>query len=370
MTSEFLDRYLPVVRERQIGIGCSFAPEEFTSTPGDGGAFALRALRAAVEEYRVTDIRLGLRWNRLAPDGEAFDAYYEPFLEYCLRSPDVAHLCIDLGPIKTFRWPEVHVPQSVLEELRVLPPRGAVISAQSELAQRSFEHFERGLRYLGERYDGRTRISFCFNEAFHAFGPFGWTMSDEYVAELVSLVRESGHFPNAGFVINSSEDRQLDRIAAFFEALVRADASLAEHLTSGFDLYPFLPSVLGISALGRAFERTRARWRRARAATARNIERANAPRFGYRIEVTEAQTEPWGREQTVGNSLPYFEHVLADSIDRVLNPAQDSSVIRMWGIEYQLEKVLSGTGTQANEAILNLARTLNEASRRSAQAHP
>lgn len=355
----FLDRYRDAIAARRIRVGCSFAPEQFEVTPGDGGAFALQALRVAVEDYGIADLRIGLRWNHLALDGQRLTDYYDALLEYCFTAAGVEHVCLDLGPIKTFRWPEVHVPDAILASLSSPPPRGAAIEPESELAQVSFEHFARALQHVGERYDGRKSVSFCFNEAFHSFGPLGWTMTERYVAALVHMVERCGYFPDAGFVVNSSEGRQLDRIADFFESLVRMTPELTGRLTSGFDLYPFLPAGSAVPVLRAALQRVRATWLRAGDPAGRSIRRANVGAARYRIEVTEAQTEPWGAEQTVGNSLPHYQHVLAECMDRILNPRQARSVIRMWGVEHQLERVLGGTGVPANRQILELTRDLN-----------
>ena len=183
-------------------------------------------------------------------------------------------------------------------------------------------------------------------------------MSQGYLLALIRLVEQSRLFPGCGYLINSAGGRQLNRIADFFERVVVIDPSLPGRVTSGFDLYPYLPPLSPVPVLREALDLAREAWRRTHTRTARNIRRAGGP-ARYRIEVTEAQTEPWGVEQTVGNSLQHFERVLAESIDGILNPDQDGSVIRMWGIEHQLERVLTRSGVPANRAILDLTRRVN-----------
>lgn len=353
--AEFLARFAPAIRARQISIGCSFAPEQFEGVKG-AGEIALRALRIAVEELGITDIRLGLRWDRLAPEG-AILAYYEPYLDYCFASPTVRHVVLDLGPIKTFRWPEVHVPEAVIASLASVPADRASITPRDELAQRSFDHFARALEYVGSMHPATRSVSICFNEPFHRFGTREWTMSEAYLAELVRIVEESGLLPGCSYIVNSAQGLQLDRIAAFFEDLAEARASLRARLVSGFDLYPFLPPVVATPVLRELLGAARAIRRRWYAQARRNIERAQAG--GYRIEVTEAQAEPYGNQQAVGNSIAHYQHVLAECINGVLNPAQPASVIRMWGVEYQTARVLSRTASDANRQILELTRDVN-----------
>ena len=64
----------------------------------------------------------------------------------------------------------------------------------------------------------------------------------------------------------------------------------------------------------------------------------------------------------MGNSLPHFQHVLAECFDRVLDPEQDESLIRLFGIEYQIRLQQSGRAAPDNLAILELTRRINEMS--------
>jgi hypothetical protein len=354
----FLAVYEQRLRSRRISIGCSFAPEQFGAAPGQAAAndAALEALKVAVEQVQIGDVRLGLRWNHLCPDGEAFSDFYAPYLEYCLGSPHVRDVCLDIGPIKTFRWPEVHVPEAVLAGCSQTPAPGAVIDAGTELAERSFMHAQRTLDYLDAEFCGsRSRLAFCFNEPFHPFGPQRWTMSEGYLEQLVLLVRRST-FADASFVVSSSEGTDLTRIADLFERLLGTDPSLRGRLVSGYNYYPFTPPPLDLPVVGEQLAALRRWWYAPRRGAAAN--RARARSTGYRIEVSEAQCEPWGTEQRAGNSLALYQHVLAECIDHILEPQQAESVIRMWGIEHQLRRAAAASGAE-NRAILELTRAIN-----------
>jgi hypothetical protein len=352
--NEFLHAYGPLIERRSITIGCSFSQEHCQWL----GASPLDVLRLAVESYGIRDVRLGMRWSNLAPDGAAIADYYRESLDYCLYGGKLRRVFLDIGPIKTFRWPEVHVPSAVFERFAVAPPIGAEIGASDSLAVESYRHVRRVLEYLAtltKGADAQLRIGFAFNEPFHRFGPHEWTMSEDYLWELVRVI--SGYFPGAEFLVNSSEGRQLDRIADFFETLVAEDGSFVGRLTSGYDLYPFVPDSRAWGAI-RALRAGmplagRQRWR----AASQSIARAHA--IGYSIEVTEAQAEPWPPVPLVGNSLSHFVEVLRQSIDHVLDPTQPSSVIRMWGIEHQVARVTSAIDADENRAILELTREIN-----------
>jgi hypothetical protein len=356
----FVQAYAERIAVRRIRIGCSFAPEQFGAAPGnqDASVLAFAALREAVEGIGMADVRLGLRWNHLCPDGNAFSDFYAPYLEYCLASSRVRELCLDIGPIKTFRWPEVHVPEAVLASTDPLPAQGAVIEPGSTLAERSLEHAERTLDYLATNFAaGGTRLSFCFNEPFHPFGPLGWTMSEGYLEHVIQAVRRST-FADASFVLSSSEGSDLERIAAFIAGQVERDPALRGRFASGYNYYPFTPPPVDAPFIGDWLVALRRWWYSPRRSAARNWSRARNPFGGYRIEVSEAQCEPWGREQRPGNSLVLYQHILAECIDHILEPGQAESAIRMWGIEHQLQRAATASGAK-NRAILELTRAIN-----------
>jgi hypothetical protein len=357
---EFLAKYEAVLGARRIRVGASFAPEQFGATPTtrDAAAFALQALRAAVEDFGIADVRLGLRWDHLCPDGASFSNFYAPFIEYCCTSTLVRRLCFDIGPIKTFRWPEVHVPQAVIDGLERVPPRGAVIDARTELAERSLAHVQRTLQFLAAEFGVTESVTFSVNEPFNPFGPRRWTMSERYLHQFVTTVIEAPGFEDASFIISSAEAFQLDRVAAFIRAAIAEDPRFQGRFTSGFNHYPFLPPVVSMPIAREVLDIARGWHRRWRGAAERSWARARDPLHGYRIEVSEAQCEPWGLEQRAGNSVALYQHVLAECIDGILDPQQDESVIRMWGIEHQLQRAATPDGAE-NRAILELTGAIN-----------
>jgi hypothetical protein len=361
--NEFLTRYEPALRTRRISIGTSFCPEYFGAAAEDGKPgseeLAMRVLRACVEDLGMTDIRLGLRWTNLAPDGVTLSSFYKPYLDYLFGHPDVRNVVLDIGPLKTFRWPEIHVPKPVLEGLRRVPSKTATITPDMEIGRLSLAHAERTVEYLGSEYDGAKPVAISFNEPFHGFGKFEWIMGEAYLEQLLDIVFSAGYFEGAGLIINSAQGLDLDRIADFFEGLVRKRPEFKGRLTSGFDIYPFLPPVVNFPVLREVLANIRRTIRDWDDQVTMNLRRAHHPEYGYRIEITEAQAEPFGQHKVVGNSLPHYHHVLAQCIDRILDPDQDESVIRIFGAEYQLRSVFEGTATEANHEILALTREIN-----------
>ncbi len=362
---DFLAHYESAFRAQGVRIGTSFAPELLGASPShadrDADALAKRVLAAAVEDLGMTDVRLGLRWSNLAPDTDALNDFYEPYLDYCFASPLVRTVSLDIGPIKTFRWPELHVPQRVLDRLKVTPARGATITPDDELAQISFEHAERTVEYLARRYGGAKPVTFSFNEPFHGYGPQRWMMSPAYLVRMVEIIRASTAFRDACFLVNSAGGADLDQIAAFIDLLRARYPEVRDRLTSGVSMYTFVPPYVWFrrpvlqDILAHIQQPTR-NWY---GEVAKNLRRARDPERGFPIEITEAQAEPFGPLKQAGDSLAYYQHVLSECMERILNPAQRDTTIRMFGAEYQLARRFAGTATEGNEAILGLTRAIN-----------
>jgi hypothetical protein len=361
--TDFVDHYTATLRTRGTRIGASFAPEQFGASPTRtrkrSEQMAMQSLSAAVEDLGMLDLRLGLRWNSLAPLGPELSSFYEPYLDYVFSHPLVRTVCLDIGPIKTFRWPEIHLPQWALLHLDRQPAIGEEVQADSQLAALSFDHARRVIEYLGRRYAGRKPVMFSFNEPFNPYGILRWTLSEEFLEQLVGIVRDPSWFPDADIVVNSTGGANLARISRLFASLIRNDPTLAGHLVSGFDLYPFVPAETNVPILRDIVERVTQPTSDWYGEASANRRRAADPHLGFRIEVTEAQAEPFGSVRSVGDSLPYYQHVLAECIDRVLAPDQRGAPIRMFGLEYQMQRVLSGHATPGNDGILSLTRTLN-----------
>jgi hypothetical protein len=100
----------------RLTLGASFAPEQWS---GDerGQRQALAAAGLVLKDLGIRELRLGLRWRRVeTPDGQIDLRAYKPLLEYCLGQG--ASVCLNVGPIKTFRWPEDHAPRHLLRRLQ------------------------------------------------------------------------------------------------------------------------------------------------------------------------------------------------------------------------------------------------------------
>jgi hypothetical protein len=88
--------------------------------------------------------------------------------------------------------------------------------------------------------------------------------------------------------------------------------------------------------------------------------------LGFRIEVTEAQAEPYEQFTRPGNSAKDFRYVLLRCLDKVLDP-EAPALIRIWGVEELAKKLLRGTATDEHRQIVELIQAINGAGEDSAR---
>jgi hypothetical protein len=338
-----------------VRLGFSFAPEQWAPDEIASGE-ALAGLAFASEELGLKAARLGLRWNRVSPDGrrESLD-FYRPYLNYGFEHG--LDLALNVGPIRTFRWPEEHVPEGVLGQIGI-PHRETRVELNSPLARVSLEYLDRLLDLLSDSYGGEMgRIAAIQpeNEAFWPFGIYRWTMSRPYLSEVFDLIH--ARYPQAPLLLSSAGRLNLREITSFFRELIERDESYHGRLISGFDYHYKTPANDPYPVL-RNFDpiALALKWPPA-PSCGENI--ADSRRYGFRIEVTEGEAEPTGTIMTPGNSAKEFRYMLLRCAENVLD-RRTPSVLRIWGIEHLARVVRSGNATGEHTQIVDLIRRLNE----------
>lgn len=353
------DRFVATSREklRRIKIGCSFAPELYQLGGSDNPKTpeqALVALKMIVEQFGLRDMRLGIRWSRAVDQNGAVDlSFYQPVLDYCLKSD--LPLCLNVGPIKTFRWPEQHVPDSVLRSLSSVPAKGATIYPQMEIAKAALDYLDRLLAKLEAEYGpdltSKLKVVQPENEPFIPFGQFEWVMSEAYLEDVIALIRS--YLPAQAILLNSGA-LQVIQMSRFCRQVLATHQDLRGKLVYGYDFFyemgdgifssiPLLDRVDMISfyqMLG--------------------IQAYPHDLPGITTEVTEGQMEPWGKFTAPGNSVKHLRYLILRCIENALNlRTGTSAVLRVWGIEQLTEKFFNGTATQQHRQMVELMSTIN-----------
>lgn len=353
---EFLDSTRDIFRRARLGL--SFAPEEWSeaeNAAGDG----LRALDFCVRELGLREVRLGMRWDRIErADGRLDIGLYRRYIDYCFsqRVP----LCINPGPLRTFRWPEDRAPGFILERLERVPKNGSTIGWDSPLAGHAASFLDRLLDALSREYGSAFRGLSAIqpeNESFQRFDQRSWSVSSEYMAGMIDIMNR--HLPDVPIIVTTAGRPALDEITRLFSDLLREGNRYQGKLVSGFDYYYStpnhnkLPLDRYLDPIALAFDFPSAR------TCAENI--ADARRVGFRIEVSEGQAEPFTHVVAPGNSVRELRFMLLRCADRVLDPL-DVAPLRIWGVEYWAKKVRAGHATPEHAAMFDLVRRIADIS--------
>ncbi|OGD87444.1 hypothetical protein A2870_03850 [Candidatus Curtissbacteria bacterium RIFCSPHIGHO2_01_FULL_41_11] len=358
---EFFQNYQDKLQK--VTLGASFAPEEFSSQERDK-SLAMEALRITIEELGIRDVRLGIRWNKVIGESGEFDfGFYKPYLDYCLEK-DV-NVCLNIGPIKTFRWKEEHVPGYILAKLPSVPQKRSVIRKDDVLAQYALEYTRQLLTHITSSYSQHQLLKITKiqpeNEGLFPFGENEWTMGTEYIKKLIRTIER--YFPHAKILLNSAGKKNLREITRIFNEMKLEDPQKFNgRFISGFNYHyktpkPEFPAYLNtvtdfiyekldpISAPG--MHKT----------CEQNLE--DAKRFGFRIQVTEGQAEPYPPHYTPGNDATGFRFMLLRCMERILNLDQHQSLISIWGIEGLVKKIISDALDNEHMQIIEIIKTVN-----------
>jgi hypothetical protein len=336
---------------RNLSLGGSFAPEQWPLDDA-GQSEALKALDLAIRELGMRQMRLGLRWSRSVSRAGAVDLRpHAPLIERCLESG--AELCLNVGPIRTFRWPEEHLPDGLAERTD-LPSIGSVIRPESALAMAALDYLDELLSALQLKYghDQALRTIQIENEPFYTLGAHRWRMSHAYLRELA--LRVNAAFPGVEVLVTSAGRLNLHSIRDFFSGLIEERPNFSGRLVSGFDFHYRTP-LRDSMPLIRHFDQI-AYGRPFTASAAEHLRDARSADF--RVEVTEGQAEPYGHLTRPGNSAADFRYMVLRCLDKVLD-AEEPALIRIWGVEALASRMISGGLTDEHRQIIELIQRVN-----------
>lgn len=323
--------------------GASFSPEYCEYI---GIKDPLVALKFVHRKLGIRDIRLGLRWDSIDNGKELSFDYYRKYLEYLFRN-DI-DVCLNVGPIKVFRWPEEHIPKYLSKYIT------SKIDNSSEISRISKEYFTNLLHLLSEEYGSyMNKVTFQVeNEAFNRFGHIRAKISPSHVLDITRIL--FNRFPNSRIMMSSAGRTNLRKIVDLFEEL-RNDSSInPKSMTLGINYYFKLPHTLPffktLNPMLISFP-----WDM----SLKELQK-KSKEIGFDIEISEGQFEPWGVQKSPGNSYEDFEYLI-DKSNEILSKNGKRKVLRLWGVEEFAQRFLDGKEGDIHRKIAKRIKYCNYA---------
>lgn len=314
-----------------IVLGTSFSPEyaEYLCENSSN-----KLLDIITNKLGIKDIRLGLRWDVVAREKQFSLGYYDMYLKYLLKNK--CNICLNIGPIKVFRWPEEHIPNGISVK------NGESITPDCEIAKYAYEYLEELLILLKKEFGSRLdNVMFQLeNEGYYRFGDLGVLMSQEYILNLMKILQR--HFPKNKVMVNSAGKRNLRKIIKLFKVIIASGIYPPESLVLGFNYYFKVPGVFSRDPLDSfaLFEMS----------IKKLHEYQN--KIGFGLEISEGQFEPWGKIVTPGNSYVDYEYLI-DRGNRYFPMDYPYKLLRLWGTEELALKILNNNLSDEHERIIN-----------------
>lgn len=327
--------------DKQIIFGTSFSPEYASQVAKGSDIKPIEVLDTIHKKLGISDIRFGIRWNKV-DDGKKFDlGFYREYLDYLFRNN--CKVTLNLGPIKVFRWPEEHIPAEMHKYAE------DVVTEDSELAKNSYEYLEKILTKLKNEYGENIQgASFQLdNEPLYSFGKFGMLMSEGHIKKTASILKK--HQPGAKLLFVSAGRRNLEQFVKLSKVLSRDYDFKGNDFTIGLTYY--------FKIAGRRFFKVRDPLIIASPSNM-SIRKLHQEQknLGFHLEISEGQFEPWGEMKTPGNSIEDFEYMVKKSV-RYFPRDYENKLIRLWGTEHIALKLVLG---RAEEVHLELACKIGE----------
>lgn len=329
-----------------IEIGCSFNPEYWILEGKD--YTPLFVLNYIHKDLKINSVRLGLRWNLIEQlDGTLNLDYYKPYLEYCVKNN--LQLTLNLGPLKTMRWPEEHIPEQYLNLVRI----NKTISKSHPIAGISINYLNNLIDLLDKDFPDLSNQIVAVqgnNEAFNNFGHLGIKIMPEYEYTVINVLLS--RFNRKNVLMNSSGLNDIRKIYNLAESL----NFQWNKLIIGINYYYKVKYQHKIPLISRLDNIVIKKLFSSTVATLRK----NAAIKGFQTEITELQGEPWWPNAiTPGSSFNEFLFTLYRT-RQLKPPAQKSLVISYWGIEYLITKLLSNDVSADQQKIANLISNINQ----------
>lgn len=329
-----------------VEIGTTFIPEVYENGRDENKMYL--ALKFILDVLKMRHIRLGIRWNQVFENGKIDLKYYKKLIKFLLKKDVKITLC--LGPIKSPGWPEQFVPKEILDKTKNKDGENLSDDFVKEQAVAYLHDLITILKWeIGTGLIKKIQNFQIDNEPFNKFGEVKFDLDKEYLARVILILKkEFGQ--EIDILINSAGRLDLQK---FYELKKTCQET---NFTLGLNYYYAVDNLVNLPKFYLFNSNTIGNWGDF---TVRKIHNLRSQNF-FKLEVTEAQMEPWGRADFPGNSLQSLVYVLLQTA-RFLKMDQNwPVVIRVWGVEKLVEKYIENKNNSEHDNMVDLIRFLND----------
>jgi hypothetical protein len=257
-------------------------------------------------------------------------------------------ICLNLGPLKTADWPEVHVPEGILAKHQPLPTWPQELPSSHPLVQEAGEYLHRLCTLLKKELPLAVQNSISMlqlnNEGYNPFGELTMVMGIDTEVYFESIA--STYFPGRQILFNTPGKLQAGKILQTQARLLRSKTPTV----LGIDYYYHTPTndypiIKYINQLHLPLPWT---------PSMRSIKK-NLTKNGNHLEFTEVQMEKWGHIEYPGTSPQALQKVI-DDLSRYKPAHQKTLLLRLWGVEIFADTFLQGKQTLGMKQMLDIIR--------------
>lgn len=322
-----------------LELGTSLSPEELSLPESD----IPKVVLFMTQDLGIKSVRLGLRWNQVEKrDGSISLSYYQPWIDALLENN--CDIILNIGPIKTFRWPEEHIPDHITSTYN-LPGKYRTVYSHLSIAQEALEYLDTLLIHIYKSYGKDIKTIQPENEPFNRFGAFAWLQDENYLHTVVERITQV--LPSSHILLNTPlHPWGISSMSRFLK-----NSRFKEKFTLGLNYYyknPYLNNIVTNTIFPKGFD----------AITASRLflwNSSSLQRLDIPVMVSELQMEPWGGSTSPGNS----EKELRFALTRVSELLQQSRLVLLWGFEHLYRHVKNATLEPEHEKMIDTIARIN-----------
>lgn len=358
---EFLEKF---PNAKNLRIGTSWSTEEFLGltkfdSDQDADVKVFDALDFLINDLKIRDIRLRLIWSNIESGKNQIKI---PELDIKIINYLISkkiNICLNIGPLKCFRYPEMHLPQRVFDLFSTPKEKEFLMDLENPIAKESLIYLENLCKEIRKTFDSKKFDQYVKaiqldNEPKSRFGLNKWLLGDNYMIKTFLIAQK--YFPNQKFLINSpfvpfdwTEILEPD-LQLCLNLINKLPKEIKQKIILGLNFYnyvPYIPKILFANVYPDNYSAMEAMYGKFQ-----NILK----NLNFDFEVTESQFEQWGDNYPFnlpGNSAEHLRYSLLRHLN-LINKNYGKTVIRLWGIERFIVK------QKENREIVELVREIND----------